>query len=133
MSSLTTFLSRMIGLFSILISVSMVAHRRATVETVTALVHSPPLLLIVGMIGLIAGLAIVLGHNVWSGGVLPVIVTLVGWLILFRGLLLLFLPPEAAVALLGRLHFEQFLYAYVAVSFVIGVYLTYAGFSSKWR
>ena len=51
-------------------------------KTVTALVHNPPLLLIVGMIGLIAGLAIVLGHNVWYGGMLPVVVTLVGWLIL---------------------------------------------------
>jgi len=133
MSPLTTFLSRLIGLFSILISLSMVAHRHATVETVTALVHNPPLLLIVGMIGLIAGLAIVLGHNVWSGGVLPVIVTLVGWLILTRGLLLLFLPPEAAVALFGRLHYEQCFYAYFAGSFIIGVYLTYGGFNSKWR
>jgi hypothetical protein len=60
------FLSRLI--FSILISVSMVARMYGpTVETVTALVHNPPLLLIVGMIGLIGGLAIVLGHNIWSG------------------------------------------------------------------
>ncbi len=46
MSPLTTFLSRLIGLLSILICVSMVTHRRATVETVTALVHNPPLLLL---------------------------------------------------------------------------------------
>ena len=78
MSPLTTFLSRLIGLFCILICVSMVAHKQATVETVTTLVHNPPLLLIVGVIGLVAGLAIVLGHSIWSGGVLPVIVTLVG-------------------------------------------------------
>ena len=37
MSPLTTFLSRLIGLFCIIISVSMVAHRHATIETVTAL------------------------------------------------------------------------------------------------
>ncbi|MGD0292051.1 MAG: hypothetical protein ABSC63_20825 [Candidatus Binataceae bacterium] len=131
MLPLTTFLSRLIGLFSVFVSISMVAHGRATVETVTALVHNPPLLLILGMIGLIAGLAIVLGHNVWSGGLLPVIVTLVGWLILIRGLLLLFLPPETVVELLGRLHFVQYFYAYVAVPFAIGAYLTYGGFSSK--
>lgn len=132
MSPLTMFLSRLLGLCSILISVSMVAHKHATVETMTALVHNPPLLLIVGMIGLIAGLAIVLGHSIWSGGVLPVIVTLVGWLILIRGLLLLFLPPEAAVGLFGGLRFERVFYLYVGISFIIGVYLTYGGFSSKW-
>jgi len=133
MSPLTTFLSRLLGLFSILFSVSMVAHRQATVETVTALVHSPPLLLIIGIILLVAGLAIVLGHSIWSGGVLPVVVTLVGWLTLIRGVVLLFLPPEAAVTLFGSIHFEQFFYAYAAVSFIIGAYLTYGGFSSKWR
>ena len=131
MSPLTTFLSRLIGLFCILICVSMVAHKQATVETVTTLVHNPPLLLIVGVIGLIAGLAIVLGHSIWSGGVLPVIVTLVGWLILIKGLLFLFLPPYAAVALFERLHYDQLFFAYAAISFIIGVYLTYAGFSTK--
>jgi hypothetical protein len=29
--------------------------------------------------GLLGGLAMVLAHNVWSGGPLPVIVTLIGW------------------------------------------------------
>jgi hypothetical protein len=131
MSPLTTFLSRLIGLFCIIISVSMVAHRHATVETVTALVHNPPLLLIVAVIGLIAGLAIVLGHSIWSGSVLPVIVTLVGWLILIKGLLFLLIPPQAAVALFERLRYDQFFFAYAAVSFVIGVYLTYGGFTTK--
>ena len=70
MSPLTTFLSRLIGLFSILVSLSLVTHEQATVETLTALVHNPPLLLTFGMVWLIAGLAMVLGHNVWSGGAL---------------------------------------------------------------
>jgi hypothetical protein len=49
-----------------------------------------------------------LGHNVWSGGALPVVVTLVGWVALIKGLLLLFLSPEAAAGLyLGGLHYEQ--------------------------
>lgn len=76
MSRLTVFLSRLIGLFAILVALSLLMHKQATVETLTALVRNPPLLLIFGMIWLIAGLAMVLGHNVWSGGALPVVVTL---------------------------------------------------------
>jgi hypothetical protein len=72
MLPLTTCLSRLIGLFFILVAVPLVAHRQATVETLTALVHNPPMLLTLGMVFLAAGLAIVLSHNVWSGGVLPV-------------------------------------------------------------
>jgi hypothetical protein len=36
----------------------------------------------------------VLGHNIWSGGALVVVVTVVGWITLVKSLLFLFLPPE---------------------------------------
>jgi hypothetical protein len=32
-----------------------------------------------GMVATSAGLAVVLAHNIWNGGALPVVVTLVGW------------------------------------------------------
>jgi hypothetical protein len=76
MTSLTVFLARLIGLFAIFVPLSMVVHKRVMVETTTALLRNGPLLLITGMVGLVAGLAMVLGHNVWSGGALPVVVTL---------------------------------------------------------
>jgi hypothetical protein len=127
-SSLTTFLSRLIGLFTVLVALPLAMHKQATVETLAALVHNPPLLFIAGMLFLAAGLAIVLNHNVWSGGVLPVIVTLLGWGTLVRGLLLLSLSPETLAGLLGMVHFEQLFYLYVMISLVLGVYLTYSGF-----
>ena len=134
MSLRTTFLSRLLGLYCILCGLSMVTHRRATVETMTALVHNPPVLFIVGVITLVAGLAMILGHNVWSGGVLPVIVTLVGWLTLIKGLLFLFLSPEVAAGFfLGGLHYEQLFYLYAAISLILGFYLTYRGFRSTSR
>jgi hypothetical protein len=133
MSPLTAFLSRLIGLFAILVAVSLVTHKQASVATLTGLVHNPPLLLIFGMVWLIAGLAMVIGHNIWSGGALPVVVTLLGWLILIRGLILLFLSPAAAVGLFAGVHFEQLFYLYVAVSLVFGIYLSYGGFRSTAR
>jgi hypothetical protein len=133
MSPLTIFLSRLIGLSAILLAISLATHKQASVETMTALVHNPSLLMIFGMVWLIAGLAIILGHNIWSGGALPVIVSLVGWLILVRGLLLLFLSPSAAVGLFTGLHFAQLFYLYVTISLVFGAYLTYGGFRSIQR
>jgi hypothetical protein len=112
----------------------MVTHKQATVETVTALVHNPPVLFIVGVIALGVGLAMILGHNVWSGGALAVVVTLIGWLALVKGLLFLFLSPDAAVGFfLGGLRYEQLFYLYASISFVLGVYLTYGGFRSTSR
>ena len=129
MSSRTIFLSRLIGLYSILAALAMVTHKEATVETVSALIRNPPVMLVLGVITLGAGLAIVLGHNVWSGGVLPVVVTVVGWITLAKGLLFLFLTTEAWVACLAGLRYEQLFPLYAGISILIGVYLTYGGFS----
>jgi len=129
MSPRTLFLSRLIGLYCILVALSMMTRRQATLETVTTLLQSPSMMFIVGIITLAAGLAMVLAHSVWSGGTLAVVVTLVGWITLIKSLLFLFLPPKMESGLfLGQFHYQQLFYLYVAISLVLGVYLTYGGF-----
>ncbi|MGA7767052.1 MAG: hypothetical protein WCA27_12625 [Candidatus Sulfotelmatobacter sp.] len=132
MSSRTIFLSRLIGLYCILIGLSMMTRRQATVETVTALLQNPMMTLIVGVITLAAGLAMVLAHNIWTGGALVVVVTVVGWIALIKSLFFLFLSPEMEAGLfLGQLHYRQLFYLYTAISLVLGAYLTYSGFTSR--
>jgi len=132
MSPRTLFLSRLIGLYCILVALSMVTHRQATVETVTTLVRTPSMMFVLGVITLAAGLAMVLAHNIWSGGALVVVVTLVGWLSMIKGLLFLFLPPEMEAGFfLGQLHYQQLFYLYAVVSLVLGIYLTYGGFKPR--
>src|SRR5579863_1637554 len=122
----TLFLGRLIGLYSIIVSLAMVVHRQETVAMVTALFHDIPLLFLCGAIAVIGGLAMVLGHNIWSGGARPIIVTVVGWLTLIKGALLLFLLPDAASGVfLGALHYGQLFYLYVGISLLLGIYLTY--------
>jgi hypothetical protein len=132
MSPRTLFLSRLIGLYCILVGLSMMTHSQATVETVTALLQNPSMTLILGVITLAAGLAMVLAHNIWSGGTLVVVVTLVGWMALVKSLFFLFLPPEMETRLfLQQLHYQQLFYLYGAISLALGVYLTYGGFKSR--
>jgi hypothetical protein len=132
MSPRTLFLSRLIGLYCILVGLSMMTHSQATVETVTALLQNPSMTLILGVITLAAGLAMVLAHNIWAGGTLVVVVTLVGWMALVKSLFFLFLPPEMETRLfLQHLHYQQLFYLYGAISLALGVYLTYGGFKSR--
>jgi len=132
MSPRTLFLSRLIGLYCILVALSMMTRRQATVETVTALLQSPSMILIVGIITLAAGLAMVLAHNIWSGGAFAVVVTLVGWITLIKSLFFLFMPPEMETRLfLQQFHYQQLFYLYTAISLVLGVCLTYGGFRSR--
>src|ERR1035437_6385401 len=107
----TLFLSRLIGLYCILVALSMMGRRQATVETVTALLQNPSLMFIVGAITLAAGLAMVLSHNISSGGALDFVITVVGWMTLNKSLFFLFLPREVEARLfLGQLHYQQLFY-----------------------
>jgi putative exporter of polyketide antibiotics len=131
MSPRTPFLSRLIGLYAILVALSMFSRGQASVETVAALLQNPSMLFVLGVVMLAAGLAKVLAHNIWSGGALVVVVTLVGWMTLIKSLVFLFLPPEMEAKLfLERLHYQQLFYFYWALPLVLGLYLTYGGFRS---
>lgn len=131
MSSRTVFLSRLIGLYCVVVALSMITRKQAIVETVTTLLQNPSTMLVLGVITLAAGLAMVLAHNLWSGGALAVIVTIIGWLTLIKGALFLFLPREMEASLyLEQLHYQQVFYFYAAFLLVLGVFLTYGGFRS---
>jgi hypothetical protein len=131
MSPRTAFLGKLLGLYLIAISLSMFTHAQATLDIMKAVIQDPPLLFIAGLMGVAAGLAIVLAHNVWSGGALPIIVTLIGWASLIKGILLLVLSPETNSRIfIGVLHYEQHLNLYAAFPLLLGAYLAYAGFRS---
>ena len=97
MSPRTPFLSRLIGLYAIFVALSMFSRGQATVETVAALLQNPSMVFVLGVVMLAAGLAMVLAHNIWSGGALVVVVTLVGWMTRIKSLVFLFPPPEIRI------------------------------------
>jgi len=132
MSSRTIFLSRLIGLYCILFVSSMFLHRDAGVDAVAGILHNPSEMLILSVFTLAAGLAMVLAHNIWSGSALAVVVTVVGWLMLLKGLFSLYLLPEVeADCILRCLRHPQLFYVCMAPSILLGIYLTYGGFTSK--
>jgi hypothetical protein len=130
MLPLTAFLAKLIGLYCIILALAMMAHKQSTIETIKALIRNPPLLLFVEVIALIAGLAMVLGHNIWSGGALTVIVTLLGWVITIRAVVLLALSEDAKLNLIKALRYEEWFHLYMGAILILGIYMTFASFSA---
>jgi hypothetical protein len=124
----TIFLSRLIGLFAVAVAISMILDSGAIVAIDTAIVQNGALLRTLGMVLAIAGLSIVLGHNVWRGGLLALVLTLVGWLTLLRGVFALWAPSEWVMQLLAKSHYAEWLYWYAGFILLIGIYLTVSGF-----
>ena len=132
MSSKTIFLIGLIGLYCIFVIPSMVLQRQATMDLMPALLHNSPVMWVLSVTTLTVGLAMVLAHNVWSGGTLAVVVTLCGWSTLIKGLLFLFLPSGLeSEFILSVLRNPLVFYVWMTPSLLIGIYLTYGGFTSR--
>ncbi|MDR3772410.1 MAG: hypothetical protein P4L26_03625 [Terracidiphilus sp.] len=132
MLSRTIYMSRLIGLYCILVLPSLAIHKQATVDLGATLLHNPALMLIVSIFTVIGGLAMVLAHNRWSGGAQNVVVTLVGWLVLIKGMMFVLLPPAADTEIILSWFRDPVLfYVCLTPSFLIGVYLTYEGFRPR--
>ena len=132
MSTRTIYLSKLFGLYFILVALPMMIHKQAVVNMVTGLFRDPAMMFMLGLLTLAAGMAMVLAHNIWSGGAPPVVVTILGWLTLIKGFMFLFLFSEDAAGLyLGMFHYNQLFYFYMAICLVLGIYLTWGGFRAK--
>jgi len=130
MSVRTVFLARLFGLYCIIMAAAMLLQPEAFVTTVHAFVADAPLVLIAGVFTLFGGLAIVLLHNNWSGGALPIIITLLGWLTLIKAAVLLVLPSTRLVALYGGVSPTHILIS-GSLTLLLGTYLTVTGFRSS--
>jgi hypothetical protein len=128
MSPLTLFLGRFLGLFCLLLCAVLVARPKASLEAITSMMETPGLILLTGIWTVACGAALVVGHSVWSGGALPVAVTLLGWLTLIKGVALLAIPPRALVAFYRALHYPAWFRLYMTVALVFSVWLTVTAF-----
>jgi hypothetical protein len=134
MHTRTIFLGKLIGLFCILFALSMLLRRQQTIAAVDGLLHDAPLMFVTGLVTLGLGIAMVLSHNIWKGGALPVIITIMGWVTLIKGLLLLSLSQDTSSNFfLNTLRYDTYFYLYVAFAFLLGAYLFYAAVTSKAR
>jgi hypothetical protein len=128
MPSLTVFLGRFIGLSCLLMCAVLVARPRTSLEEISSMMESPGLILVTGIFIMAGGAAMVVGHNVWSGGALPVAVTLLGWLTLIKGIALMAMPPQALIAFYRALNYPAWFRPYMALALAFSAWLPLTAF-----
>jgi hypothetical protein len=126
MSFLTEFLARLIGIYCVIVAAAMLIKRRETIATVNAMLEDPGAIMLSGVIALMIGLAVILGHNVWTGGVLPILVTLVGWSAAIKGAWLLATPSAILRKMYAAMHYERFFVVYMVGTLALGAFLIFA-------
>jgi hypothetical protein len=122
----TRVFSRVIGPFLVIICVTAVA-RASDIQALFSQFEANSLWTwVIGASALALGLTMVTVHQYWRGAA-AVVVSLLGWLVVLRGLLLLAFP-SAFIAMANNMIGAHALWIAVAIGFaLVGLYLTYFG------
>jgi hypothetical protein len=94
MAANSKLIAGLIGPVMVALGCAMLINRELFPVIVDQISHDYGLILLSGILSLLAGIAIVRVHNVWSGG-WQVIVTLFGWLAIVGGLARMWMPQMA--------------------------------------
>ena len=86
-------LAKFIGPFIILIAVGVLFNIKIFKKIMEDFLNSPALVYVTGLVTFVAGLAIVLFHNIWAAD-WRVLITIFGWISIIKGALLTILPSS---------------------------------------
>ena len=124
----TRMFSRVLGPFLIIVDVTAVARASDMQSLLSQFEANSLWTWVTGAFILLFGLIVVAGHQYWRGAA-AIIVSLLGWLITLRGLLL-FAFPQAFVSAANSMIGAQAWWVAACVIFaLIGLYLTYVGWA----
>ena len=120
---LTYFLAQLMGVFCIIVGLFVLLRRRVFVEVVHDVERNQPLIVALGLLSIVLGLLVTMVHNFWYGGLLPLLVTLIGWVMLVRGVLAVFVPQRYVLRFLQWAKVERLSWLYGAIILILGLYL----------
>jgi len=121
------FLAKLIGPVCLVIGLALFVNGTGLRVLLFEFIDSPALIFLSGIITMVAGLAIVLIHNVWAAD-WRVVITLFGWLATIGGAIRIVVPQQTID--LGRVMLTNFYTVPIVMGFylVIGALLTYFGY-----
>jgi hypothetical protein len=124
----STYLAKLIGPIFLTIGIGMLVNGRFYRDLITEALASHVLIYLSGVLTLLAGIAIVMAHNRWSGG-WPVVITVLGWLMVIGGVIRIVAPQlvQIAAGTVYSGHAAIILAAILCV--VLGGFLSFKGFS----
>jgi hypothetical protein len=121
-------LARLIGPILVVVGLTVLANPRTLQDVAEEFLRSRALIFLAGMLTLLAGLAIVNTHSVWTLG-WPVFITVFGWLSIVGGIVRIAAPGwvvSIGRAMLGR---RALLRPIGVVQLALGAFLMFVGYA----
>ena len=126
----TRAFARVIGPYLVIVTVSISVRKPQISAFVPALFENPALVWFTGALLILAGLVIIAHHQYWSS-LAAVLISLLGWFLALRGLLLLAAPQLMVRAAEEAMTMMPVVWLAFGVFLLIGLGLTYVGWFER--
>ncbi len=123
---LSTFLAQLLGIYMLVIAFELITRRHEFEGAVKDFASSKGLIFFSGSLSLLMGLAVVIGHPVYET-TFRGLITLLGYLLILRGVWRTAFPTRAQKKLVACCH--KCHKGIILILIVLGAFLTYSGFN----
>lgn len=124
---LSKFLGKVVGIYLLIISVVILVDMPHFIKYVGSLINDGPLMFVTGFFTLILGVLMVVSHNVWQLN-WKVIITIIAWLTLIKGLSIILYPQLLDRATLFFIQNAQAAYSAAIADLILGFILCFFAF-----
>ena len=125
---IVNFLALLWGFILVIIPLSFLVNSKNT-KTIFHIVEDEKMLLLIGMISTILGIVSIVTYNIFDKS-WQILITLLGWIILIKGIVLLF-TPKIIVNLYRRFGEDNILIPIkLLLTIIIGCFLLFMGFTA---
>ena len=127
---ISVFLAQAFGLYFVIAGLALLLQPQAVRELIRTFSGSPANIMMGGFVSLLVGVPLVLIHNIWDGAPWQTLITIMAWLALLKGVVRIFMPDIVIRLSLGLGRNEALTKLLLVIMVLIGIYLTYIGFSA---
>ncbi len=122
------FLARLIGPMFVVVGIGVLLNASYYVDMLKRFLENKELYYFSGTLALLVGIAIVQFHNIWVAD-WRVVITLIGWASIFKGIARILLPKMGSRFLLNLSAPDSLLYASSFFIVAAGIWLSYKGYA----
>lgn len=127
LTTVSSFFAQLIGIYLVLICLSMLIQPERFKKIMNIVLGHPASLFICSATNILFALVILIPHNIWVAS-WPLLITIIGWLTLLKGILGLFFP-EKYVKLSLKLMEKSGYQIWTWIWLLISLYLVWMGIS----
>jgi hypothetical protein len=110
------------------VAAALLINRRTVANLITGTLNGPEFIFFSGIFTLLAGLAIVRTHNIWSAE-WTLLVTVFGWLCVIGGIARIIWPEHVTGLRNAMMRSENAITAWALASLLLGAFLTAKGYA----